>query len=259
MKINLKTIYKEIFNESFRIKITNFKRKLKGWMLRGNAVKCNCCGKTFRKFLSKGNGLETRENAECPNCGSLERTRLLLFYLQNETNLFTRESTLLHIAPEDSLKKIFKKSKNINYINGDLNPNYADEIIDITDIKYPDNYFDFIICAHVLGHVPDEAKAIQEMFRVLKPDGAAFVLTLINKNDIPTYENPLLQTETERLQAYGEKDLVRLHGNDFAERLSHEGFKVETLHYTRELNQDTIQKFQLKQSVRETIFKSLKN
>ncbi|SMC35264.1 class I SAM-dependent methyltransferase [Moheibacter sediminis] len=200
-----------------------------------------------------------RENAECPTCGSLERTRLLLFYLQNETDLFSRECSLLHIAPEDSLKKIFKKSKNINYINGDLNPNYADEIIDITDIKYPENYFDFIICAHVLGHVPDEAEAIREMFRVLKPNGLAFVLTLINKNDIPTYEDPSLQTENERLQAYGEKDLVRLHGNDFAERLSREGFKVETINYTQELEKEIIQKFQLKQGVRETIFKSLKN
>ena len=255
MELNLKTIYKSTFSESFRIKITNFKRHLKGLSLKGNNVACNCCGKTFTKFLPKGNGLEIRENAVCPNCGSLERTRLLLFYLQNETDIFKRNCKLLHIAPEDTLKKIFKAHSNIYYVNGDLNPNYADEIIDMTNIQYPENNFDFVICSHVLGHIPDEKKAIQEMFRVLKPGGIAFVLTLLNKEDIPTIEDENIKSDAERVKIYGEKDLVRLHGNDFAVRLHAGQFSVEKIDYTKQLSSEIVEKYKLLNTRRGIIFK----
>lgn len=256
--LNLKTIYKSIFNESIRLKITVFRRKLKGFILKGNKVECNCCGKTFRAFLPKGNGIDLRENAECPNCGSLERTRLLLFYLQQETDLFKNQNKLLHIAPEDSLKKIFKSSLNIKYVNGDLNPNYADEIINLTNIQYPDNYFDYIICSHVLGHIPDEQRAIQEMYRVLKPNGIAFVLTLLNRQDVTTIEDKNIQSEAERLKIYGEKDLVRIHGNDFQKRLQSPGFIVEKIDYTQNLPAEIIIKHSINDNERGIIFKCIK-
>lgn len=256
--MKIKTIYKTIFNESTRLKIFRIRRKLKGLILAGNQVECNCCGKTFRKFLPKGNGLEIRENAECPNCGSLERTRLLLFYLCRETDMFSKRCKLLHIAPEDSLKKIFQNHKNIEYVNGDLNPYFADEIIDLTDIQYPNDTFDYIICSHVLGHIPDEKKAVQEMRRVLKPNGIAFVLTLISNDHLSTFENSELFTDEQRLKAYGEKDLVRLHGCDFKKRLSINGFEVQPIDYTQKLKVKTIQRFKVVNTGRETIFKCIK-
>ena len=75
---------------------------------------------------------------------------------------------LLHIAPEKNLQKVLKASTKIKYISGDLNPLVADRKIDITDINFEDDYFDFIICNHVLEHVQDDRKAISELFRVLK-------------------------------------------------------------------------------------------
>ena len=44
-------------------------------------------------------------------------------------------------------------------------------IFDGTNIPYPDNYFEGVICTQVLEHVIDEKKIIQEIFRVLKPNG----------------------------------------------------------------------------------------
>lgn len=89
---------------------------------------------------------------------------------KNETDLLARPNKLLHIAPEDALKNIFKQTDNLRYVNADININLADEEMDITSINYPDNTFDYIICCHVLGHIPDEKKAIDELFRVLKKE-----------------------------------------------------------------------------------------
>lgn len=57
------------------------------------------------------------------------------------------------------LRKIYRKrlrlllKLNILYINGDLNSLVTDRKIDITDISFKDNYFDFIICNNILEHV----------------------------------------------------------------------------------------------------------
>lgn len=49
--------------------------------------------------------------------------------------------------------------------------------IDAQAIPYPDGTFDAVLANHMLYHVPDRAKAIAEMRRVLKPDGVVFTAT----------------------------------------------------------------------------------
>lgn len=248
----IKKIYHSLFSEYFRSKLRTNIRKSKSLFLTGDKVMCNCCGKAYNNFLPKGN-VKKRENVMCPNCGSLERTRLLLFYLENETTFFNENTKILHFAPEEGLKNVFKKKKS-KYINGDINPNLADEIIDITDIHYPDSSFDYIICSHVLGHVPDEKTAIKELYRVLKPGGQSIVLTLLNKRNVPTIENPQITNPEERLRIYGERSLVRLHGNDFKNRLEEPGFQVEIINYEKKLSQEKVERFRLQNNSRGTFF-----
>lgn len=38
-------------------------------------------------------------------------------------------------------------------------------------MQFPSNHFDCVICYHVLEHIPDDQKAMEEIFRVLKPGG----------------------------------------------------------------------------------------
>lgn len=50
--------------------------------------------------------------------------------------------------------------------------------IDIQDIPYDDNTFDIVIANHMLYHVPDVNKAIEEVYRVLKKGGIFYASTL---------------------------------------------------------------------------------
>lgn len=44
-----------------------------------------------------------------------------------------------------------------------------------TDLPFPDNHFDYIVCADVLEHIKDHKKAIREIARVLKKNGTAII------------------------------------------------------------------------------------
>jgi len=252
----LKKIYKKIFSEKTRNNIRTGIEQCTAFLYFGNQYECNCCGKTFRKLKSKGNVL--RKNAKCPFCGSLERTRVLLFYLEKETDIFIKnDCKVLHFAPEKALFSKFMKQKNMEYTDADINPNYANYVFDIEEIPYSNAYFDYIICSHVLGHVSNEQKAIEELYRVLKPDGHALIMTVIDKTKETTFEDHSITTPEDRMQHYSEMDLARLHGLDFAQRLSHR-FKVEEIDYRQKFDEATQQRFSLGDGAREMIFNCTK-
>ncbi len=247
----IKKIYRKLISEKSRIELKFLSFKVRAIFYYGNKKYCNCCGKSFRTFLTHGN--IPRKNAACPYCNSLERTRLLYFFLERETDIFQKNKYVLHFAPERMLEKRLS-SISENYISADINPAYAKTVVDITKIPYQENTFNFIICSHVLGHVPDEAKAIDEMYRVLKPGGKAVVMTVLGKRQDVTCEDPEITSPEGRLEHYGESDLVRLHGNDFTERLKRKGIEVEKIDYRSTFSEEEIEKFSLGDNQRELIF-----
>jgi ubiquinone/menaquinone biosynthesis C-methylase UbiE len=97
--------------------------------------------------------------------------------------------------------------------------------MDITDIQYPDESFDTVICNHVLEHVSDDRKAMREFYRILKKDGWAVLLVPIADID-KTYEDFSITTEAGRLKAFGQGDHVRKYGRDYIDRLKSVGFNV---------------------------------
>lgn len=251
----IKAFYKKIFSEKTRVNFRYSFYKVRALFFYGEKYSCNCCQKKFRKFLEKGN--IPRLNAECPYCGSLERNRLLLFYLQRETRIFSEKLKVLHFSPERCIYNILKKY-DLEYTDGDINPAMAANIIDITNIQFQDNYFDLIICSHVLGHVPDEEKAISELFRVVKKDGIVLLMTLIDPDNEKTFENILIKTPEERLVKYGEPDLCRLHGMDFSARIQKQGFQVSVIDYRKNFDAQSLIGFSLGDGKREMIFKCWK-
>ncbi|KKL19933.1 hypothetical protein LCGC14_2460510, partial [marine sediment metagenome] len=182
----------------------------------GKKYYCPCCSKSFRKFLDYGlSPSPIRKNARCPNCLCLERHRLIKLYLSNETNFFTDELNVLHIAPTKILYKIFSTTENLNYIAGNVYPTKEMEKIDITKIIYENNYFDVAICSHVLEYIKDEKKALAEFYRVLKPGGKLYIFSHIDKNLEKTYEDMSISSPIEREKAYGYKVYFRTYGLDF--------------------------------------------
>lgn len=109
---------------------------------------------------------------------------MIYWYIFNKTNILNLDKTinLLHVALERNLQKILKSFSNIEYVSGDLNPLVnCDVILDITDIKFKDNFFDVIICNHILEYVKNDQKAMHELFRVLRPEGFAILQVPISK------------------------------------------------------------------------------
>jgi SAM-dependent methyltransferase len=249
----IKQWFRLLFSEKVRVKAHFAWYRYRALFYKGNQRYCPCCAQAFRSFLPKGNLI--RLEAECPRCGSLERTRLLWLYLQNELKI-AEGLHILHIAPEYA---IFNRLKNwAGYEDVDLNPANARQVMDITAIPRPEAVYDLIICSHVLGHIPDEALAIRELHRVLKPRGIVIFMTLLDVNALHTKEDSLVQSAEARLLAYGESDLCRLHGMDFAKRIQTEGFQVEVVDYRHTFSEEEKVKMQLGDGRRELFFISRK-
>lgn len=109
-----------------------------------------------------------------------------------------------------------------------MNPSIDYDIrLDITDMNFEDNFFVVIICSHVLEHVMDDRKAMSELFRVLKPKGIAILQVPISKTVRKTFEDFTITSPEEREKYFGQKDHVRIYGQDYKKRLQNIGFKVD--------------------------------
>lgn len=209
----------------------------------GKNHECPVCGGHFRKMLPYGN--KGAENRLCPKCLSLERHRLLWLYFKNETDLFTAEHKLLHVAPEQPFLERFKKMENLEYTTGDLLSPIADVKMDIMNIPFEDNHFDVVICNHVLEHVESDIKAMKEVFRVLKPGGWAILQVPINYNYKETQEDLTITDPKEREKVFGQYDHVRWHGTDYGKRLASAGFDVDENAYINSFSVEDIEKYRL--------------
>ncbi|WP_299410709.1 class I SAM-dependent methyltransferase [Acaryochloris sp. IP29b_bin.148] len=187
---------------------------------------CPICENSLRRFYPFGN--PPRPFAQCPYCDSLERHRLDWIFLKQQTNLFENaEKSLLHVAPEASLAQKFKSIPNLNYLSVDLDSPHAMERMDITDIHYPDESFSSIYCSHVLEHIPDDRKAISELYRVLKTGGWAMLQVPISAQK--TYEDFSITSPKERKKHFGYWNHVRKCGPDYINRMKDVGFQTKTI------------------------------
>ena len=160
-------IFKSILNTIPRpwlIKASYIVRPVISWYLRGDKFTDPIDGRSFRKFLPYGYGKQ-RENALSPSTLSLERHRLMWLFLRDNTTFFTATKKLkvLHIAPEQCFLDIFRKQQNLNYITSDLESPIADVKADICDLPFKENEFDVVFCNHVLEHISNDTKAMQEL------------------------------------------------------------------------------------------------
>ncbi|MEW8955107.1 glycosyltransferase, partial [Clostridium sp.] len=167
-------------------------------------------------------------NHSCPHCRCNDRERHLLLYIYklDLVKRYMEGKKVLHIAPELYIRAYLNDCDLEEYICGDLHPIYPGMInIDITNIHYEDEYFDFIICNHVLEHIEDDHRALKELNRVLKKGGRAIFQTPYSEEIEVSYEDEEIKDPLKRLLEFGQEDHVRIYGRDIFKRVENFGFK----------------------------------
>jgi len=243
----LKSIFKFILNfipRPLLIRFSYLVRPIFAFFLKGNLYTDPIDGENFRKFLPYGYGTQ-RPNVLSPSTLSLERHRLLWLFLKNETSFFKANFSLLHFAPEQCFYKRFKALTNIDYTTTDLNSPIADVKADICDLPFKENQFDVILCNHVLEHIPDDKKAMEELYRVLKPGGWGVFQIPQDLNRSITFEDDSITDKKERARVFGQYDHVRVYGRDYFDKLRAVGFKVDEVDYTAQLSNEDVNKYRL--------------
>ncbi len=238
-------IFKTILNTIPRPLLIKFSYVAKPFIalaLKGNKYTDPIDGKSFRKFLPYGYETQ-RENVLSPSTLSLERHRLLWLYLKNKTDFFTAPKKVLHFAPEQAFYKRFRNMENLNYTTTDLESPLADVKADICDLPFDDNSFDIIFCNHVLEHIPDDTKAMQELYRVLKKGGMGVFQIPQELDRATTFEDNSITDKKERAKIFGQYDHVRIYGRDYFDKLRSIGFKVDEVNYTASLSEEEIKKY----------------
>lgn len=245
MKSVSKKLFKLVLNTIPRpllIRLSYIARPILAFFLKGKNFTDPIDGKSFKSFLPYGYGAQ-RNNVLSPSTLSLERHRLLWLYLQNESDFFSAEKKVLHFAPEQCFLKRFRKLKNIDYTTTDLLSPIADVKADICNLPFENNSYDIILCNHVLEHIPDDTKAMQELYRVLKPNGMAILQIPQDLSRDVTFEDDSITDKKERAKIFGQYDHVRIYGRDYFDKLRSIGFKVDEVDYTTTLSKEDIIKY----------------
>jgi SAM-dependent methyltransferase len=239
MKRLLNTIPRPIL-----IRLSYVARPILALLLKGNKFTDPIDGRSFSMFLPYGYGNQ-RNNVLSPSTLSLERHRLLWLYLQNETDFFITETKkkILHFAPEQAFYKRFRNQKNIIYTTTDLLSPLADVKADICNLPFEDNAYDIILCNHVLEHIPDDTKAMQELYRVLKNGGMAILQIPQDLSRATTFSDDSIVDQKERSKIFGQYDHVRIYGRDYFDKLRSIGFQVVEEDYTSKISSEFVEKY----------------
>lgn len=173
-------------------------------------------------FLDIASAAGNRQHAECPKCNSLERHRLQYLVVEKVLrSIDTRHLRALHFAPEPFLRSNFS-ARFGRYETADLYMPSVDHKVDLQDIPFEDSSYDFVFASHVLEHIQNDAKAISEVRRILRPGGIAILPVPLVAAETIEYFRPI---ETE----YGH---VRAPGLDYFDRYRRFFSTVETYRST---------------------------
>lgn len=214
---------------------------------KGSGFECNCCGAMYSQFIpdypsaENANAISVNEviagygeNILCPSCLSTARERLIIALLKDDIK-FTGKK-ILHFSPEKKIYDFVKYSNEV--ITADIQPLFYKSIDskikneDATHLSFDDNNFDAVIGNHIMEHIPDDAKALKEIYRVLKPGGRAILQVPYSTKITSTIEEPEINNPQKQSALFGQKDHVRIYQlQDYISRLQHCGYKVSLIEY----------------------------
>lgn len=218
----------------------------RGVLFLGSKYQCPCCQWNLRSFVDKSSILTTTVDGYCPRCNAKARHRRDWLYLEPKLSSRIDELWLLDVAPWWSFGRNLRRMNRIRYVGLDLD--YGAPFVsvagDLGDMPLASSVFDAIICIHVLEHVDDDRRAMEEICRVLKPGGWAIITVPILPGG-RTREDPSVTSPDERKKIFGERGHVRFYGMDIRDRLEAAGFHV-TLEPADNIDSSVMQKHGLR-------------
>jgi SAM-dependent methyltransferase len=214
---------------------------------KGTGFKCNCCGASYSKFVAdypsaeNANALKANaviagygENILCPACLSTARERLVIALLSSQFKITGKK--ILHFSPEKNIYQFIKTHNEV--ITADIQPLFYKsidsniKIEDATRLSYTDNSFDVVIGNHIMEHIPNDVKAMAEIYRVLKPEGRAILQVPYSTIIAATIEDLEINDPQKQSALFGQKDHVRIYQlQNYVNRLQSCGFTVALVEY----------------------------
>lgn len=239
---------KKLIPASVGYQLRNLKLSLRKFYFTGKKFYCPLCNHSYRKFFPGGFDLPVikemqiigagrRKDIICPGCASTDRDRLIHSILISKEFDFLPSDSLLHIAPEPSLYKWLIENKKellkvyvqgVKYHEG-FYYNSDVRLFDVMDIPFKAGSFDLVICNHVLEHVEDDQKAMQEIYRILKKNGKGILQVPWSPLIKDTLEDSSITSVEDREKYFGQFDHLRLYGQDYTNKLIAAGFEVRVV------------------------------
>jgi SAM-dependent methyltransferase len=139
---------------------------------------CRWEGHRFRNFLSAD---EVIRHCICPSCGSFDRHRQLVLGVREELQRLGKDSpdmmvgfslstAMRYVLEHEGLARCFRCD-----IDADEKRFAPDFTADLRQAPLRDASVDWVFCSHVLEHIPELELCVDEILRILRPGGAAWI------------------------------------------------------------------------------------
>lgn len=203
---------------------------------------CPACGNYVDVWLDGPGG---RKRASCGTCWSLERHRLLAAILHNMRPYVSTMGAVLECAPQIQIQNLLRNlAPEATYIGTDLfDLRFASVSADGCHLPFADGSFDLVLSFHVLEHIPNDAAAMRELCRVLKP-GGLLICQVPRRPGVPTEEDYDASPE-EKARRFGQSDHVRYYGDDFEDRLERVGLQTTYFEASDLLTAEKLERFNI--------------
>jgi SAM-dependent methyltransferase len=156
-------------------------------------------------------------NVFCPCCGAYERHRAAAYYLR-ATDILRGHRRALEIGP--GMIRAYKhvlEGAGLSYLSLDLWPGFGDVQGDVVAAPLATGSFDLIVCSHVLEHVSNDYRALEEMRRMIAPGGLVLLQLPYDDRRFETFEHCMAPTRSLGSGCY--YGHLREYGLDIIERL----------------------------------------
>lgn len=180
------------------------------FILMNNPVRAFIQDKYELKMMRKMSLVSDMENALEIGCGNGNGTKLIKKYFSPN-----------NIIAIDLDKKMIKIAQNRNKDNS-----VTFRVMDASKLDFPDNYFDVIFDFGIIHHIPNWKDSIQELKRVLKPNGEI----ILEELSIDTFSGGIGKIWRKILN-HPYQDMYT--NNQFKQYMTKAGFKIKNY---RELN-----------------------